>query len=84
MIYEGKSLITMQQQFHTRAVSFEDFKNITDKDIQRIKEQIKAHSKNTKKIYGTNLGLMNYINTLQYLINPTISLELKTFDEKVL
>lgn len=84
MIY-GKNLETLKNQFHSKSVSFNNFKNMTQNDIDRIKKLVERKKGFTNKpsIYG-NLGLMNYTNTLQYLINPTISQELKTFDEKIM
>lgn len=86
MMYGSMNLDTLKNQFHSRSVSFQDFKNITNEDVARIRELINAKLpkiENTKT-YDRNQGLDNYINTLRYLTNPTISQELKTFDERIL
>ena len=86
MAYDSINLETLKNQFHSRSVNFQNFKNITNEDVARIRELINAKLpkiENTKT-YDRNQGLDNYINTLRYLTNPTISQELKTFDEKVL
>ena len=87
VIYGTKSINTLQRQLHSRSVSFNNFKNITVQEIEDMKETIAAKKKfseaNNKSI-DINSGLTNYQNTLRYLTNPTISQELKTFDEKIL
>lgn len=86
MIYESKSLYTLEKQFHSHSVSFNNFKGLTMEDVEQIKERIATKRKNidAKTTLNDISGLTNYINTLRYLTNPTISQELKTFDERIL
>ena len=86
MVYDSINLETLRKQFHSRSVTFQNFNSITNEDITRIRELVNARcpKQESTKTQEINQGLNNYINTLRYLTNPTISLELKTFDEKVL
>ena len=85
MAYDTKSLETLKRQFHSRSVTFNNFKDITSEEIETLKKIIANKKKSdTNKTYYNNSGLNNYINTLRYLTNPTISQELSTFDKKIL
>ena len=86
MAYDAKSLETLRRQFHSRSVTFNNFQDITNEDVETLKQIIASKKKylEAKQSLFINPGLNNYINTLRYLTNPTISQELSTFDEKVL
>lgn len=86
MAYDAKSLETLRRQFHSRSVTFNNFQGITNEDVETLKQIIANKKKyfEAKQSLFSNSGLNNYINTLRYLTNPTISQELSTFDEKVL
>ncbi len=86
MAYDTMNLETLRRQFHSRSVSFNYFREITNEDMEAIKTIIAAKKKyfEAKTSENNNSGLTNYINTLRYLTNPTISQELKTFDERIL
>jgi len=86
MAYDAKSLETLRRQFHSRSVTFNNFQGITNEDVETLKQIIASKKKylEAKQSLFINPGLNNYINTLRYLTNPTISQELSTFDEKVL
>ncbi len=85
MAYDFFNLDTVRRQLHSRSVSFNNFNEITEKDIERIKrkiESLKAFS--APKYSYVSEASNNYVSTLKYLTNPQISAEYKTFDEKIL
>ncbi len=87
MAYDTKSLETLKRQFHSRSVTFNNFRDITNEDVETLKQIIankKRFTEPKSSKYSNNDGLMNYLNTLRYLTNPTISQDLSTFDEKIL
>ncbi len=79
-------LETLKRQFHSRSVSYNRFKNITEQDIERIKGKVDQMNKSLPKTSQSreNDGLDRYIKSLRFLISPTVYLDYKTFDEKIL
>ena len=84
MVYTDLSV--MRNQFYQRAVSFNGFRDITLEDVQGILSLIKERKSRVTKPTSIfiSTGLDNYIQTLRYLLNPKIGLELRTIDERLI
>ncbi len=86
MTYESVNVDTLRRQFHSRSVSFNNFQNITEQDIEKIKEKVNRINSYVKanNSYLNGVGLNKYISALKYLTSPKIAMEYKTFDAKIL
>ena len=89
--YSDTGLYSLQCQVHSKLVLFNDFKDITEESLERIKKLIEQ-KKNKKEVLSlySNKGLENYIETLEFISsNNALSrsnwqLFFNNFDEKVL
>jgi len=85
MAYNYFNVDTVRRQLHSRSISFNNFKEITEEDIKRIKKKIESlKTFSVPKYSYVSKESDNYASTLRYLTNPRISTEYKTFDEKIL
>ena len=86
MAFVNLDIAKLQTQFYSKAVSFNNFKDVTKEDIERILTSVKIRQKRAtenKSVFHNN-EIAFYANTLKYLISPRICFELKTIDERIL
>ena len=82
MAYNYFNVDTVRRQLHSRSVSFNNFKEITEEDIKRIKKKIESlKTFSVPKYSYVSKESDNYASTLRYLTNPRISTEYKTIEK---
>ncbi len=86
MAYVNLDLPSLQKQFYSREVNFNYFKGLTDKDIKELSAKAQIRNERLKERIGfpNYIKLENYISVLRYLNNAKTSIDLDSFDKKIL
>lgn len=76
-----------KKKFYSREKEAKSFTELTEEQLSAISQKVyamqEAINSSTPHNKNMNLKLENYHRTLQYLTNPNIHLEFKSFDERV-
>ncbi|MGN1371541.1 MAG: hypothetical protein ACI4XM_04640 [Candidatus Coprovivens sp.] len=87
MISNEISADGIKQKLYQKARSFKNFENLNEDDLVRISKKVYYKQESNQEPTLLNLvsnKLSKYLNTLRYLTNPQIHIELPNYDERII
>ena len=86
MAYVNLDLTSLKKQLYSRDVTFNYFRDLSEKDLKELIERAKFRNERFKKpdSYPGYVKLENYVSTLQYLTSSRVSFDFDSFDKKIL